>query len=67
MKYKTGAAWMDEQIIMHVKNAFRGDLIDWFNSLTTLGIDKSYCFFNLTQSSLKNKNTAFCDFLTISV
>ena len=39
MNHKTGAAWMDEQIIMHVKNTFRGDLIDWFNSLTTLGID----------------------------
>ena len=32
---------MDEQTITHVRNAFRGDLIDWFNSLTALGIDSA--------------------------
>ena len=41
INYKTGAAWMDEQTITHVRNAFRGDLIDWYNSLTALGIDSA--------------------------
>ena len=36
---KTGAGWTDEQTITHVRNAFRGDLIDWYDSLGALGID----------------------------
>ena len=39
INHKTGAAWTDEQTITHVRNAFRGDLIDWFDSLSALGID----------------------------
>ena len=39
INHKNGAGWTDEQTIMHVRNAFRGDLIDWFDSLASLGID----------------------------
>ena len=39
INHKTGAAWTDEQTITHVRNAFRGDLIDWFDSLASLNID----------------------------
>ena len=39
INHKTGAAWTDEQTIAHVRNPFRGDLIDLFNSLRSLGID----------------------------
>ena len=38
INHKTGAAWTDEQTITHVRNAFRGDLIHWFDNLTALGI-----------------------------
>ena len=31
---------MDEKTNTHVIHTFRGDLIKWFISLTTLGIDK---------------------------
>ena len=31
INHKTGGAWTDEQTITHVKNAFRGDLIDWYD------------------------------------
>ena len=41
INHKNGAAWTDAQTITHVKNAFRGDLIDWFNSLSALGIDNT--------------------------
>ena len=39
INHKTGAAWTDEQTITHVINTFIGDLIDWLDSLTALGID----------------------------
>ena len=39
INHKNGAAWMDEQTITHERNTFRGNQIDWFNSLTPLGID----------------------------
>ena len=39
LNHKTGAGWTDEQTITHVRNAFRGDLIDWYDSLAALGID----------------------------
>ena len=39
LNHKTGAGWTDEQTITHVRNAFRGDLIDWYDSLGALGID----------------------------
>ena len=39
LNHKTGAGWTDEQTITHVRNAFRGDLIDWFDLLGALGID----------------------------
>ena len=39
INHKTGAAWRDVQTITHVRNAFRGNLIDWFDSLSALGID----------------------------
>ena len=37
--HKTGVAWTDEKIITHVRNAFRGFLIDSFDSLTAIGVD----------------------------
>ena len=39
LNHKNGAGWTDEQTITHVRNAFRGDLIDWYDSLAALGID----------------------------
>ena len=39
INHKTGATWTNAKTITHVKNAFRGDLIDWFDSLSALGID----------------------------
>ena len=38
INHKSGAAWTDEQTITHVRNAFKGDLIDWYDSLASLGI-----------------------------
>ena len=29
---------MDEQTVTHIRNTFRGGLIDWFDSLQFLGI-----------------------------
>jgi hypothetical protein len=39
LNHKIGAAWTDKQTVTHVRNAFRGDLMDWFDSLHFLGID----------------------------
>ena len=39
INHKAGAAWSDEQTITYVRNTFRGDLIDWFDSQTALGTD----------------------------
>ena len=37
INHKTGAAWSDEKTITHVRNAFRGDPIDWFDNIAALG------------------------------
>jgi hypothetical protein len=39
INHKDGAQWNDAQTITHVINAFRGPLIDWFDSIQTLGVD----------------------------
>ena len=39
INHKTDTAGTDEQTINHVRNTFRGDLIDWFNKLNALGIN----------------------------
>ena len=39
LNHKIEAAWTDKQTVTHVRNAFRGDLMDWFDSLHFLGID----------------------------
>ena len=39
LNQKIEAAWTDKQTVTHVRNAFRGDLMDWFDSLHFLGID----------------------------
>jgi hypothetical protein len=31
--------WNDAQTITHVENAFRGPLLNWFDSLQSLGVD----------------------------
>jgi hypothetical protein len=35
--YKQAAAWNDEQIITHFRNALKQEVIDWFDSLSVLG------------------------------
>ena len=39
INHKEGAQWNDAQTITHVRNAFRGPLIDWFDSIQALGVD----------------------------
>ena len=39
INHKNGAAWTDAQTITHVKNALRGEVIDWFDSLQAFDID----------------------------
>ena len=39
LNHKNGAAWTDAQTITHVKNAFRGEVIDWFDSLKAFDIN----------------------------
>ena len=39
VNHKEGAQWNDAQTITHVRNAFRGPLLDWFDSLKSLGVD----------------------------
>ena len=36
---RDGTTWTDAQTITYVRNAFRGELIDWFDSLKPLGIN----------------------------
>ena len=36
---RAGTTWTDEQMITHVRNAFRGELLEWFDSLTICGVD----------------------------
>ena len=37
--HKTGGRWDDQQLIMHVQNAYRGTVIDWFDVLAPLGVN----------------------------
>ena len=37
--HKAGARWDDQQMITHVRNAFRGSVIDWFDMLAPLGVN----------------------------
>ena len=39
INHKEGAQWNDAQTITHVRNAFRGPLLDWFDSIQALGVD----------------------------
>ena len=39
INHKTRAARTDDLTITHLRNTFRGNLIDWYYSLATLGID----------------------------
>jgi hypothetical protein len=39
INHKEGAQWNDAQTITHVRNAFRGSLLDWFDSIQALGMD----------------------------
>ena len=52
INHKNRAAWTDAQTITHVKNAFRGELIEWFNSLTIQGIYTRS--FDNTKTSFEN-------------
>jgi hypothetical protein len=39
INHKEGAQWNDAQTTKHVRNAFRGPLLDWFDSIQALGMD----------------------------
>ncbi len=39
INHKEGAWWNDAQTITHVRNAFPGPLLDWFDSIQALGVD----------------------------
>jgi hypothetical protein len=39
INHKEGAQWTAAQTITHVRNAFRGPLLDWFNSIQSFGVD----------------------------
>ena len=39
INHKNGAAWTDVQTITHMKDAFRGEVIDWFDSLEAFDIN----------------------------
>jgi hypothetical protein len=39
VNHKDDADWTVAQTITHVRNAFRGSLLDWYNSLKSLGVD----------------------------
>ena len=38
--HRQAAAWNDEQIITHVRNALKDRVIDWFDSLPALGVSQ---------------------------
>ena len=38
--HRQAAAWNDEQIITHVRNALKDRVIDWFDSLSALGVSQ---------------------------
>ena len=37
--HKAGATWTDRQAITHFRNALRGNVIDWFDTLADFGVD----------------------------
>ena len=37
--HRLGADWTDAQTITHVRNALRGSLLDWYDSLEDLGVN----------------------------
>ena len=39
LNHKQGADWTDAQTITHVRNALRGPLLDWYDSLGDLGVN----------------------------
>ncbi len=39
INHKEGAQWNNAQKITQVRNAFRGPLLDWFDSIQALGVD----------------------------
>ncbi len=39
INHKESAQWNDAQTITHVRNDFRGPLLDWFDSIQALGVD----------------------------
>jgi hypothetical protein len=38
--HRQAAAWNDEQIITHFRNALKQEVIDWFDSLPALGVSQ---------------------------
>ena len=39
--HKAGATWTDRQAITHFRNALRGNVIDWFDTLADFGVDSN--------------------------
>ena len=39
LNHRDGTEWTDQQFITHVRNALRGDMIDWFDGLKPMKVD----------------------------
>ena len=39
LNHRGGTEWNDQQFITHVRNALRGDMIDWFDGLKPMKVD----------------------------
>jgi hypothetical protein len=39
LNHRAGTEWNDQQFITHVRNALRGDMIDWFDGLKPMKVD----------------------------
>ena len=39
LNHRDGTEWNDQQFITHVRNALRGDMIDWFDGLKPMKVD----------------------------
>jgi hypothetical protein len=52
------AAWNDEQIIMHFRNALKKEVIDWFDSLPALNVSQNVLQEIQTRFKIDNKAKA---------
>ena len=52
IKQKAKASWTDAQTLTHIRKAFKGELVDWFYSLTILEIDTTN--WNSVRESFEN-------------